>query len=236
MLVLLATGLYADDISIPLEDGKVIIHADFVWAPTPELFLELANQSGSPWETLKLDFEVGALCDGDPRQFSVPFIGSLGWSKDFELKKKASVPMFSLVGKVDRCRTEIIRGRLVVAKNSNTSIDSVAEEKPDLHEELKTIKVKRDAEAAALAEEERKAAEEQARQDAEEAARQKRLEAEHTRKQAEADRKTAAERRRLQAVCRVVYRNTIDKKITDLTVREEQQVRACQALGMYPPD
>jgi ketopantoate reductase len=34
--------------------------------------------------------------------------------------------------------------------------------------------------------------------------------------------------------CRKVYRSTIDKKMSDLTVRESTAVKACQALGLYP--
>jgi hypothetical protein len=35
--------------------------------------------------------------------------------------------------------------------------------------------------------------------------------------------------------CASVYQATIDKKVKDLTVREEQQVQACQVLNLYPP-
>ena len=38
-----------------------------------------------------------------------------------------------------------------------------------------------------------------------------------------------------RATCGAVYRKASDKKVSDLTVKEEQQVRACQALGLYPP-
>jgi hypothetical protein len=41
------------------------------------------------------------------------------------------------------------------------------------------------------------------------------------------------ERLKIQAACSVIYQNTINKKVSDLTVREEQQIRACQALGVY---
>jgi hypothetical protein len=34
--------------------------------------------------------------------------------------------------------------------------------------------------------------------------------------------------------CRKVYRSTIDKKTSDLTVRESTVVKACQALNLYP--
>jgi tetratricopeptide (TPR) repeat protein len=45
----------------------------------------------------------------------------------------------------------------------------------------------------------------------------------------------AARERQTSATCGRVYQATSDKKIKDLTIREEQQVRACQALGLYPP-
>jgi hypothetical protein len=92
----------------------------------------------------------------------------------------------------------------------------------------------------------RMAAEKQAKEDAAEAARQKRLAAEAKKKQAEDDAreakisaernaKEADERRKVREACSVVYQNTIDTKMKDLTVRQDEQVRACQALGLYPP-
>jgi hypothetical protein len=35
--------------------------------------------------------------------------------------------------------------------------------------------------------------------------------------------------------CVTVYHKTIDKKSSDLTVREIEQVKTCQALDLYPP-
>jgi len=91
-------------------------------------------------------------------------------------------------------------------------------------------------------EQEKKAAETQAKTDAAEAARQKQLAAERKRRQAEADARDArakaekdAKAAEVRLACTVIYRNTADRKISDLTVKEEQQVRACQALGLYPP-
>jgi hypothetical protein len=43
----------------------------------------------------------------------------------------------------------------------------------------------------------------------------------------------AAERERLTPVCHRLYRSTIDKKTSDLTVREAQQVSACRLLELY---
>jgi hypothetical protein len=36
--------------------------------------------------------------------------------------------------------------------------------------------------------------------------------------------------------CKKTYRTTIDKKTSDLTVREATAVKACQALALYPLD
>lgn len=89
------------------------------------------------------------------------------------------------------------------------------------------------------------AAQAQAKKDAADLSRRKRLAAEQKKKdaelnariakdRAEEDAKAADERRKLRAACTVIYQNTIDKKVKDLTVREEQQVRACQVSGLYP--
>jgi hypothetical protein len=67
-----------------------------------------------------------------------------------------------------------------------------------------------------------------AAQDAAKAEQQRRARAE----QAEEQRRARAE---LRARCAEVYKATIDKKISELTVREEEQVRACRTLGPYPP-
>jgi|SRR5450432_1472440 hypothetical protein len=88
-------------------------------------------------------------------------------------------------------------------------------------------------------EDKRLAAEAQAKKDAVEAVRRKRQATEQKRVQASDDAlaaiKAAEERRTLRANCTVIYQNTIDKKVKDLTVREEQQVRTCQGTGLYSP-
>ena len=133
------------------------------------------------------------------------------------------------------CSVEIVKAALLSAEGDASAIDGSNTEPEDLSNELRAIQAQKDLEA-----------EERARKDAAEAARQKRLAAERKKKQAEEDAryakakaeqdaKEAEERRKIRATCGVVYQNTADKKIADLTVREEQQVRACQALGLYPP-
>lgn len=76
----------------------------------------------------------------------------------------------------------------------------------------------------------------QAKKDAAEAARRKRLAAERKKKEAEfsarvakeradEEARVAEERRRVRVACNTTYQNTADKKVKDLTVKEEQQVR-----------
>ena len=140
-------------------------------------------------------------------------------------------------GRVDGCKVETISATLIGAENSKIRIDGVTGQRTDLEKQ-------RADEEAAEAEQQRTAAEEQAKKDAAETARQKRLAEERRKKQAAEDARYAKaqaeqhareadERRKIQAACRAIFQNTVDKKIKDLTVREEQQVRSCQALGLY---
>ena len=47
--------------------------------------------------------------------------------------------------------------------------------------------------------------------------------------------RAAGERAELQGKCTAVFKGTGNKKVSDLTVVESQQVQACTALGMYHP-
>lgn len=243
--------MYGDDITLPLDDGEILIRAQFIrrnryGADVPELAVKIKNQTSSPWRTLKLQFDIGGLCNGEPRQWTLPVTTSLGWAEDHQLVKEYTDTVIPLVDKVDGCKAEIIKASLVLAENSKTRINGVTGERVDMEKQLQELKAKREAEAAAQAEEERKSAEAQAKKDAAEAARQKRLAAEQKKRDAELDARiakqraaeavrAAEERRRVRAACAGIYDNTVDKKVKDLTVGEEQQVRACQALGLYPP-
>jgi hypothetical protein len=255
---LFGAAVYGDDLTLPLDGGNIVIRAQFIQqnkfgSYLPELVLQITNQTSSPRRTLKLQIDVGGFCNGEPRQWTVPVATSLGWAQDHQLVKEYKDYVIPLVGKVDGCRAEIIKAKLLLAESFTTRIDGETGERVDLEKQLQEIKAKRDAETAAhdaevaaQAEAERKTAEAQAKKDAAEAARQKRLAAERKRKETEenarlekerADEqaKTAKQQQTLRAGCLLVYQNTADKKVSDLTVKEEQQVRACQALGLYSP-
>ena len=71
-----------------------------------------------------------------------------------------------------------------------------------------------------------------------EAAAARRAREEHARReleQAAARAERNAERERARKACATVYSKTIDRKISDLTVRETTQVNACQSRGWYLP-
>jgi hypothetical protein len=246
-----------DDITIPLQDGSIVIRPQFIRVSefgsfVPELSFRIQNRTSCPWVTIKLQFDIGGLCNGEPRQWSIPAVTSLGWWEKGPFSNEYKNTVISLIGKVDGCATEIIRASLVSAESpayggcQKLRIDGVAGEPIDLGRQLQDIKTKREAEEAASAEQERIAAEAQAKKDAAEAARRKRAAAERKKKEAEAQARyaktqaeeqarAAEERTKIRAACALIYKNTADMKIKDLTVKEEQQVRACQALGLYPP-
>jgi len=257
MRLLLLAGVFgaliygAEDITIALEDGSIVIRPQFIrvndyGSYVPELSFRIRNQTRYPWRTIKLQFEVGGLCNGEPRQWSIPAVTSLGWKDTGPISKDYKDIVISLVGKVDGCRTEIIKASLLLAENDKLHIDGVTGERVDLEKQLQEVNAKRDAEAAETAAEERAANEEQAKQDAADAEQRKRQAAERRKKEvesearyakskAEAEARASEERARVRAACAAIYRSTADKKVGDLTVKEEQQVRACQALGLYPP-
>jgi hypothetical protein len=257
LAVLFGTLLYAgDDITIPLHDGTIVlidpqfIRVNEYGSYVPELSFRMRNQTSTWWRSINLQFEMGGFCKGEVRQWSRLVMTSLGWKLDEQFTKNYRDSSIPLVGKVDGCRTEIIKAVLVLAENEKLHIDGVASEPVDLGEQLREIKTKRDAEARIAAEEQaRKDAAEVAKYEAEDAQRKKKdaedaaryakerakAEATEAARQKQLGAEAAQERARLRAACAVIYKNTADKKMGDLTVKEDQQVKACQALGLYPP-
>ncbi len=178
--------MYGDDITLLLDDGDILIRAQFIrqnefGSYLPELAYTLTNRTSSPWRTLKLQFDIGGLCNGERRQWTVPVVTSLGWAEDHQLVREYRDTVTPLVGEVDGCKAEIIKGSLLLAESFKIRIDGVLHERVDLAKELQEVKINHGAEAAAEAEEERKAAEAKAKSDAAELARRKRLAAERKR-------------------------------------------------------
>src|SRR5205823_3683214 len=140
--------------------------------------------------------------------------------------------IISLVGKVKGCKTESIKGTLLLAENSRIRIDGVSGERVDLEERKRVAAEEQARQTAAMAATD---AERQKRLEAAETQMRKKEDADYARIKAARATKEAQERAKLRAACRTIYKNTSDKKVADLLVKEEQQVRACQMLGLYPP-
>ena len=202
-----AAIMYGDDISIPLEVGKILIQdahfirPDLDGKSIPELSFRIENHTPLPWWTIELQFQITGRCNREPRHWSVPATTSLGGDEDHVVGNVYRETDNSLEGKVDGCRTEAISAILVKAQNGARRIVGP----------------------------------EQAKKEAAEAARQKRLAAERQLKEDEQRAKAAEERSKIRAGCALIYQSTANKKVSDLTVKEATRVRGCQALGLYPP-
>jgi hypothetical protein len=289
LLIVANVSLGADnkETVLPVRNGNISVRADFQEAtdfayralygtPIFELRYRIRIQTSSRWKTIKLRFDLGGLCAGQPHQWLVPvtlvplaplppdyeYLERRLFSPSIETKRYGKDEISPLPG-IDGCTVEIIKAELASAETETGGVYNVL--KPvDLIDELRVIESQnseRDKKAAAEAEERAKKAAiedaerarkeaadkaERARKESAEAARQKQLAAERKRKateeanrlakiKADEEAKAAEERRRIRAACGEIYRTTIDKKLKDLTVREEQQVRGCQSLDLYPP-
>src|ERR1035437_269356 len=221
---LFGAGLYGDDITIPMSGGGSIVICDPHFMTTnqfnvnePELTFALVNNAEEPWTSLNLHFDIGGFCEQEVRQWpvSVAVRPSAEWSIKWFKQNVESLRL-----KLQGCRAELIKARI------EEGVDGSALSTNEILEH-RTKREAQEAEQKRIAAEEReRKAELQAKKDAAEVARQKRLEEEQRKREAE-------ESRRLRAICALLYKTTVDKKISDLTVGEEQRVHACQALGLY---
>jgi hypothetical protein len=122
------------------------------------------------------------------------------------------------------CTIDIVKPALVMAESGGNVMSRHEGPTVDFTDQLKAIQRKRDVEAAR----QQRLAADRKQKEANEAARLAQIQAEESARAAE-------ERRKIRAACSAIYQSSIDKKVRDLTVREEQQVRACQASDLYPP-
>jgi hypothetical protein len=93
VIALFGAVMYGDDITLPLDNGNILIRAEFIrqnefGTYVPQLACKIRNQTSSPWVTLKLQFDIGGLCNGEPRQWTVPVVTSLGWAEDHQLVRE----------------------------------------------------------------------------------------------------------------------------------------------------
>src|ERR1017187_1658512 len=178
--------ILGEDINLPLADGFIVvlnarfIHVNYgIYAPT--LTMKLANRTSIAWESLKLQFDVGGWCNGEHRHWVLPVSTSLD-SPPFV--KEYSDSVIALVGKVDGCRTEVIRAKLISAEYfirpfirdsfgramTTSSPISINTTPIDMKEEALEVKARAAAEDKAQAEADRVRIESQQKRDAAKAA------------------------------------------------------------------
>jgi len=226
----------------------------------PRLSFTAVNQTRTPWAAIVLRFDIGALCNGEARQWAQTVRFSLGWAPDSTISRQIADLNIPLVDHVAGCRTEMLEARLLSAQTGAPirDISGPSGDIPDFAPQLHEIQTVREAEATKEAERQRAEAEAQAKTDAAEAEQEKIEEAARSKKEAaEAQRRKrlAAEKKkqdadkaaalaryeeaqaaRVRTTCADLYSKTSNKKLSDLTVKEDQGIRACQALQLYPPD
>ncbi len=229
---LIALALQGADISLPLEDGNIVLrNAQLFERPKSfpstirELILSyvIENHISNTLDGIDLEFKVGGFCNGEPRQWSysvhegylpVTTYGKAHADLITLLSVSESVP-----GAVEReektCEGAIIKARIVrastcaailCASDQERRFEAWPSEHLEVEAELKAIQAER---AKALADEQRK----------------KQLAESEI-----ASKYDAAQR----AACQETYRKTSDKKLEELPAREAQQVQYCQLIGLYP--
>ncbi|MGA3205072.1 MAG: hypothetical protein ABSF12_21460 [Bryobacteraceae bacterium] len=164
---------------------------------------------------LKLQFDVGGLCSKKPSQ----------WSNQTEdrfddLQTISGFPVDDTKG----CTVELLKVTLISAMYGASLLAHNEAPEIDFTDALKAIQARRDVEEARR----KGLAAERKQKEAAEAASLAKIKAAE-------DAKAAEDRAKTRAACSAIYQNTIDKKVKDLTVREDQQIQACRALGLYPP-
>jgi hypothetical protein len=163
---------------------------------------------------VKLQFDVGGLCNKKPSQWSIQ-------TEDrFSAVTTGDFPVEDTKG----CTVDLVRATLISATYGARVLAHNEAPEVDFTDALKAIQAKRDVEEARR----KTLAAERKQKEAVEAARLAKI-------RAAEDIKAAEDRAKTRAACTAIYQSTIDKKVKDLTVREDQQIRACEALGLYPP-
>jgi hypothetical protein len=230
-------SLNGSDISVPMAGGGEIalegvkfIRTDQFNLNYPELTFRMINHAKGAWESQDIAFDMWGICkdgirhwsdrltvDSSRPAFSLPGAtpGKSSVSSDQPFSRRYTHVVESLASgfQLQGCGTVIVRARRVSdLPLPDPTEDEVRAAQKELRIREEAVETETQKEAAREAEEERIKAERE----------QRRLQG-------------AADKELIRNItfCHLVYRNTANKKISDLTVKEEQQVRACQAAELY---
>ena len=251
VLVAAAVGLHAEDFDGP-QSVSIQLNKPYIRALEVELKViagcytgcaaaYTAHRSGgyelSAYVRVRVQADAGGLCEEQPRQ----------WTAQTELTITGSSTRNGLIpigGDGDlSCTLHLVRLTVLSltgysAKGEEILIQGDPPSAIDFTEQLKSIQSRLEAEKRRKeAEDRRKEAEDRRMKAAAAAAKQraaqeaKELKAWEIRQKAEEQ----AKQERILANCQRAYNETVNVKVKDLTVGQEQLVHACQILGLYPP-
>lgn len=262
IILVFAVALNAEEVVLPVSGGDILVSNIQLGKDQfniQSLMFTLTNRTPHTWGRMEMRFDIGALCPEYKerqhyiqKQFTIPFSSNEGLSPSLDGRPRPKDFHVWHPGRsadAKGCTAEIVEVYLLSASglSADGSPQVVKVEAPpptNFDSRLQELNVKREEEYARRVEQEeadaiaqdeadRKAAAAQKSRAAAESARRKRAAADEAARAVEERRRLSEERRRLTEVCSAVRSKTIDKKISDLTVREEEQVRACQRLGLY---
>lgn len=190
----------------------------------PVLTFEVVNRSTAPWGTLHIRFDIEATCSGEQLKLNTVVFTDIEWAQGKEISRSARGVLPKAPATMEHCSVTALRPSLSFAANSHYIVDADTGTTRDLDAERK--------EAAELA---READELARKEEATRAAERARAEKQAAQLAAETRKAREAEILRQRTECREVYKQTADKKISELTVKESHNIRVCEARGMYRP-
>lgn len=223
--------------NVPLVGGGLEVSEIFVRTSTVRrtVSFKLRNLTGEYWDTVKLAVTVRLACE-DFEATAFVDLGSIG-PEDRPLPYSARLrssgePSLRALPADHDCPNTSSQVAIEYAENRRWRIGPGHRlDKLERKKEFEKYQAELAERAGiAIAEREAEEAEDQGRE-----AEQKRIDAELAKRRLQLEEVKRQQVIAARKLCGAVYRATADRRISDLTVKEEQQVRACQSLSMYPP-
>jgi hypothetical protein len=217
------------EIVIQHEDGTVTLREVEFIGPRDEFKAKAVNGLKHDWEfpVFLVEYEGHTPWDSQHVRRSLEVEGWCSWPIGHTCSLTARLGDFGFF--VEKFQVKLIGGKKILTPAEQ---EAEAERRRVVAaEEAKLAAEKQAREKRLAAEQKRAAAAAKARKEGLAAEQEKAAATERARESA----KAAEEGEKIRKACRLVYLETADLKIGDLTVRQSQQVRACQALGLYPP-
>jgi hypothetical protein len=197
--------------SVPGIVGNITVLTPTLGAIGRPFHFSLMNNTSSAWTSVRVRFDMTGICDGKARQDSFIIASrTLGWDKNEAVVQPVdSYEAVKRLGSLGReCESVNIKPTLLSVENDKGRVDGKTGTRVDRAAQAGTSSRTRNATPEFRA----VGGLEEERQE-----------------------KSDAEAAQVRRNCVAIYVLTADKKVTDLTVRETEQIKACRFLDLYPP-